>query len=56
MRTENINKRKAKGISRSRANSTISDKNYAEMKRGDYNKKNERKESKTIKNINWRRF
>ena len=43
---ENINKRKAKGISRSKANSTISDKNYAEMERGWKNAKNERKESK----------
>ena len=48
---DNINKRKAKGISRSRANSTISDKNFAEMKRGEYNTKNERKESKAKRNM-----
>lgn len=43
---ENINRRKRLGISRPKSKSTVSDKNYAEMKRGDWNKKNERKESK----------
>tara|TARA_Y100000401_G_C8305325_1_gene216560 strand:+ start:364 stop:528 length:165 start_codon:yes stop_codon:yes gene_type:complete len=42
---ENINKRKKAGISRSKANSTISDKNYADMEEGFPNsKKNKRKE------------
>jgi len=47
----NINRRKKLGISRSRADSTVSDKSYSEMKRGDWNKKNERKESKAKRNM-----
>tara|TARA_X000001382_G_scaffold96319_1_gene70700 strand:- start:106 stop:267 length:162 start_codon:yes stop_codon:yes gene_type:complete len=43
---ENIRKRQKAGKSRSKANSTVSDKNYAEMERGWKNTKNERKESK----------
>lgn len=48
---ENIRKAQREGRSRSKANSTVSDKNFAEMKRGDWNKKNERKESKAKRNM-----
>lgn len=44
---ENINKRKAKGISRPKSKSTISDKAYANMKAGFPNsKKNKAKRNK----------
>tara|TARA_R110002020_G_scaffold57830_3_gene158959 strand:- start:93 stop:254 length:162 start_codon:yes stop_codon:yes gene_type:complete len=43
---ENIRKRQRAGRSRSKSNSTISDKNYAEMKRGWKNTKNAQKQDK----------
>lgn len=46
----NINKRRKAGTSRSKSNSTISDKSYADMKAGFPNsKKNKAKKSRTSK-------
>ena len=46
---ENINKRRKLGISRSKKNSTISDKSYANMKAGFPKKKKKAAKKKTAK-------
>ncbi len=48
---ENINKRKKAGTSRSKKNSTISDKSYANMKAGFPNSKKNKAKKKTKKRM-----